>query len=77
MLLPGTINGLDFIRKIKSKSTLKKTPIIVVSNLESQREELRQAGAVDYYVKTTTSLEELVEKVKKLTQAKANASVCH
>lgn len=44
------------------------TPIIVCSNL-SQEEDIKRArelGAIDYYIKSNTTLAEIVEKVKQI-----------
>lgn len=57
-------DGFSMLQEMKAKNN--KTPVIVSSNL-SQQEDIDRAknlGAVDFYVKSDTSLVEIIEKVK-------------
>lgn len=63
LMLPK-ISGFEILEKMKSENN--QIPIIVTSNL-SQEEDIkrvRELGALDYIVKSDTSLTEMVEKIK-------------
>jgi CheY-like chemotaxis protein len=64
-LIIPKINGFDVLRQIKADPAQKNTPVIVASNL-GQKEDLDQAkalGADDFYIKSDSSIESIVEKV--------------
>jgi len=66
LLLPK-MNGFDYLKNLKANPALQKTPVIVLSNL-GDKESLEKAtnlGALDYFVKATTDLKVLTEKVGK------------
>ena len=66
LLLPK-MNGFDYLNNLKANPALQKTPVIVLSNL-GDKESLEKAtnlGALDYFVKATTDLKVLTEKVGK------------
>ncbi len=67
LLLPGKINGYDFLSIVKKDSNFESIPVVIASNL-GQAEEIEKGfnlGATDYLVKTDFSLDEIVEKIKK------------
>jgi CheY-like chemotaxis protein len=66
-LLMPKMNGFDYLKSIKSNSTLKNTPVIVLSNLGDKEdiEKAKNLGAEDYFIKSDTDLAALFEKVKK------------
>ena len=68
-LLMPLKNGFEVLEEIQKgvDEKLKKIPIIVSSNLgqNTDIEESKKLGAVDYLVKSNISLKELVEKVRK------------
>ncbi|MCA9359013.1 response regulator [Candidatus Kaiserbacteria bacterium] len=61
-------NGFEVLAEIQNmiKNGSKATPIIVASNLgqNSDIEEAKKLGAIDFVVKSNISLKELVEKIK-------------
>jgi DNA-binding response OmpR family regulator len=64
LLLPG-MNGLEFLKKIKSDDSLKKHPVAVVSvsgGPETQ-ERAKELGAVDYLVKSEFKLDDLTDRI--------------
>lgn len=65
LILPK-MDGFEFLKKIKSIPTLKKIPVIILSNLgdEADIEKARKLGAVDYFVKANTDLALLSKKIK-------------
>lgn len=59
-------SGFEVMEEIQSNPLLQKAPIVVISNLgqESDVARGRQLGAVGYYVKAKTSIEDLITKIK-------------
>lgn len=66
-LMMPKMNGFDYLRAVKGNSTLKNTPVIVLSNLgdKDDIEKAKGLGAEDYFIKADTDLAVLFEKVKK------------
>ena len=67
LILPK-MAGLDVLRELKRENETKNTPVIILSNLEGTKEvgEALALGAVAYLVKANYSLEEIVDKIKKI-----------
>lgn len=65
IMLPGGMNGFDVLQFLKTDVKLKNIPVIVLTNLESERKTAMDNGAKAYIVKTETPLEELISLVKK------------
>jgi len=62
-------NGFEVLEEIKLDLELKTLPIIIISNL-GQDDDLargKDLGALQYYVKAQTSIDDLVSKVRSLT----------
>ena len=59
-------NGFEFLEEINKDESLKKIPIIVLSNLgqESDIKRCKELGAVDYLIKANFSMQEVVDRVK-------------
>lgn len=69
LILPG-IDGFEVLKQLKSNSseTLRKIPVIILSNL-GQRDDVERginAGAVDFLVKAHFTPGEIVEKIKQV-----------
>jgi CheY-like chemotaxis protein len=62
------MHGLDVLKKIKENEETKDIPIIVLTNLEGVEdvEKAIEAGATTYLVKAQYSLEEVIDKIKKI-----------
>ena len=60
-------DGIQTLKELKADETLKKIPVIILSNLgqEADIEETKLLGAADYIVKSNMSIQDMVEKVKK------------
>ena len=67
LVLPK-INGLEVLKKLKEDPETKKIPVIILTNLEkmSDIDKALELGAAAYLVKVDYSLEEVVEKIKKI-----------
>ena len=63
-LVMPKVDGFDVLKEIQNLKL--STPVIVSSNLsqEEDRKKAKDLGAKDYFVKSDTTLNELVEKVK-------------
>ena len=64
LLLPK-MNGFDFLKYFKADATLKDIPVVVLSNLGDQEniDRAKDLGAIDYFVKSGTNLDELKDKL--------------
>ncbi len=66
LMLPK-MNGFEFLKKIKSNKKMKNIPVIAISNLgqAADKEKAISLGAVEYFIKTEHTLEEIIEKISK------------
>ena len=65
LMLPK-MDGFEFLDKIKADDQLKRTPVVIISNLDSE-ENIKRAfgmGVVDYFVKSNHPINEIVDKLK-------------
>ena len=62
------MGGFEALGLLKKQASTKEIPVIILSNLgqDSDKEKAAKLGAVDYFVKSSTDLEVLVERIKKL-----------
>ncbi len=61
-------SGFEVMEEIQKDPMLKRASIVIISNL-GQDEDMargRQLGAIEYYVKAQTSIDELVGKVQQI-----------
>ncbi len=63
IILPGAQNGFDLLEELKSQDATKKIPVIVLTNLDSEKEVSRKIGANEYLIKSDVTLEEIKLKV--------------
>jgi DNA-binding response OmpR family regulator len=64
-------SGYEFLTELKKSPQWEKIPVIIVSNL-GQKEEIEKGmklGAVDFLIKANFTLEEIVQRVKKLLES--------
>jgi len=62
--------GFELLAEMKEDGNLSKVPVIIISNL-GQEEDIakgKSLGAIDYFVKSRSSIDELVEKIKEIYQ---------
>jgi len=74
IVLPNE-DGFTILEKIKKGEKSKSIPVIIASNL-GQKEDLEKAkklGAVDYFVKSQLTLDDLVKKINTLLQPSPKA----
>jgi DNA-binding response OmpR family regulator len=65
LIMPGK-NGFEVLEELKKNDTLKKIPVIILSNLgqDSDITKGKALGAVDYLIKSNLSMKEVIEKVQ-------------
>lgn len=67
LILPG-IDGFEVLTNLKKEESLKDIPVLILSNL-GQKEEIEKGlklGAIDYIIKAHFTLDEIVEKIKRI-----------
>lgn len=59
-------NGFEVLEEIQGDPSLRESPVIIISNLgqESDMARGKDLGAIEYYIKAQTSIDDLVSKVK-------------
>ncbi len=72
LMLPK-MSGFDVLEAVKKIPELKKIPVIILSNLgqDEDRQKGLKLGAADYYVKSSTDLEQLTQKITRLLNPKS------
>ena len=65
-------SGFEVLEEIQADPNLQKAPVIITSNLgqESDIQKGKELGVEHYFVKAQTPIEELVAKVKEITEGK-------
>ena len=65
IMLPGGKNGFDALEVLMADPETSKIPVIVLTNLDSEKKVALQIGAKDYLVKANTNIDEVVARVQK------------
>lgn len=65
LILPG-LSGLDVLKALVAKPSLKSIPVIVLSNLDDPKSviEAKRLGAKAYLIKAQVTLEEIIKKIE-------------
>ncbi|MFA5248379.1 MAG: response regulator [Patescibacteria group bacterium] len=65
ILLPGPMNGLDVLRKIRRNETSMKIPVIILSNCDDDEtiSEGLRIGAESYFIKAQTTPDDILHSV--------------
>ncbi len=68
LLLPGT-DGFGILKKIRENLKLTETPVIIFSNLSDEKDiaQAKELGANHFMIKSNFTLDEIVSKVRELT----------
>ena len=66
IMLPGGMNGFDFLEQLKANKSTSNIPVIVITNLASEEKVAKDIGASFYFIKSDTSIKQIVEKVKEI-----------
>ena len=70
IMLPGKMNGFDFLEMHQSDEDIKHIPVIVLSNVDTEEQVAKKIGAVEYLVKVNTPMEIFLQKVAEHTSKK-------
>lgn len=65
IMLPGKMNGLEFLQKVKSQEETKDIAVVIITNLDSEEKEAISLGAVEYLIKANNPPDKVVDAVKK------------
>ena len=62
------LSGFDVLSALKKEESTNSIPVVILSNLGQDEDKAKglALGAVDYYVKSSTDLSVLTEKIKKI-----------
>ena len=62
--------GFEVLKKLKEEAHTKDIPVVILSNLGQDEDKKKglELGAVDYFVKSSTDLSLLTEKIKKILE---------
>ena len=69
MMLPGGMNGFDVLQNLRQNDRTREIPILVMTNLESEKQTALDYGATDFIIKAHTDIKQLVAKVHELLPA--------
>ena len=69
-LIMPKVTGFEVLQVITTTPGLEKVPVVILSNLaqDSDIEKARQLGAKEYFVKVKISIDDLIGKIKALTE---------
>ena len=65
IMIPGSVNGIELLGQIKKDPNLKKIPIIVLTNLDTEEKIARELGANEYLVKPMTTVDQATAVIEK------------
>lgn len=68
IILPGGMNGFDFLEQLKANEKISDIPVVVITNLASEEKVAKEIGASCYFVKSDTSIVQIIEKVRQLLE---------
>ncbi len=66
IMLPGGINGFDVLEFLKKDPSTPSIPVLVLTNLDKEEKTAKEIGAIDYMVKSNSSITDVVNKVRSL-----------
>ncbi|MBI5079526.1 response regulator [Candidatus Wolfebacteria bacterium] len=64
-------SGFEVMEEVRENPKLEKLAIVIISNLGQSEDMIRgqQLGAIEYFVKAKTPLDELIKKIKEIIQS--------
>lgn len=67
-LIMPKVSGFELLENISVDPQISRIPVMILSNLgqDSDIEKVKRLGAVDYFVKVKTSIDDLVNHVKEI-----------
>ncbi len=75
IMVPGGIDGLEVLRRMRADVATRQLPVIVLSNLseQAQIDKAKALGVTSYLVKATMSIEKIAMEVAKQVQEASEA----
>ncbi|MCX8008758.1 MAG: response regulator [Patescibacteria group bacterium] len=64
IMFSGGLNGFDILEQIQRNDKLKNIPVVVLTNLETEKTMAIQCGAVDCFIKSSINISNLLEKIQ-------------
>jgi len=71
IMLPGGVNGFDVLEALKKDPKTSATPVIVLTNLDSEKKTAMEIGAAEYIVKSEVSIDKVVKTIKRHVDEKS------
>jgi len=65
VIMPGGMNGFDLMDQLQKDERLKNIPVILLSNLESEKETGLAMGALEYILKSKVTPKDVLQIVNK------------
>ncbi|MEK9150876.1 MAG: response regulator [Patescibacteria group bacterium] len=64
-------SGFEVMEEVRENPKLEKLAVVIISNLGQPEDMVRgqQLGAIEYFIKAKTPLDELIKKIKEIVQA--------
>lgn len=64
-------SGFEVMEEVRENPKLEKLAVVIISNLGQPEDMVRgqQLGAIEYFVKAKTPLDELIKKIKEIIQS--------
>jgi DNA-binding response OmpR family regulator len=64
-LIMPVMSGLEVLKRLKEQEATEKIPVIIASNIDDEQviKQGMELGAVDYFVKSNISINNLIDKV--------------
>ena len=64
IMLPGSLNGFDFLKEIKKDDQNSKIPVLVMTNLDTEEEQAKKLGVQGYFIKANQSIDDVIKNIK-------------
>ena len=64
-------SGFEVMEEVRENPKLEKLAVVIISNLGQPEDMVRgqQLGAIEYFIKAKTPIDELIKKIKEIVQA--------
>ncbi|OGG02374.1 hypothetical protein A2W14_00445 [Candidatus Gottesmanbacteria bacterium RBG_16_37_8] len=66
IILVGNLTGEDVLKQIKLNPKISSIPVVIMTNLDDKMFKFYDMGANWYFVKATTTLEQVLNKIKEI-----------
>lgn len=66
LYLPGRMNGLDVLERLRKETVTQNTPVLVITNLPDSVERVMALGGTKCYMKTDVDLDSIEKDIKEL-----------